>query len=278
METILEYKFIARKKRGETTEKEDEKYSFLSDRELISLISDDNSQIRTSSAKILGKRQCVQAIPALCDQFKKEEALYSKIAISGALGNLGKPALPELIKLIGKIASNQHDKLPTDIFKKWNYPCPRDIVIRTIVKMGKTAIEDLQITLKYCDVAIASEIIDAIGHISFYSDDQSSFSILKEALTKNKDNQVVIWKILRAFGAFPLKQSIDLLERFTSNSEIPALRWEAARSLGQIKNERCRKILENIVYTEKHLLVSKMAKLALLKMSENKKSITSRSS
>ena len=83
-------KRLNRKKRGQTTEKDDGLFNKLSEIKLIKLLLDKDPQKRTSAAKLLGKRRSIYAIVPLCSQLKQEKALYSKIAISEALGEIGK--------------------------------------------------------------------------------------------------------------------------------------------------------------------------------------------
>ncbi len=92
---------IAKEKRGFTTEVENNLFISKSDIELIPLLKSNNPKERTSSATILGQRKSEKAIFALCEQLKNEKALYSKIAISEALGKIGKPAINELVKYFG---------------------------------------------------------------------------------------------------------------------------------------------------------------------------------
>ena len=108
----------AKEKRGFTTEVENNLFISKSDIELISLLKSNNPKERTSSATILGQRKSEKAIFALCEQLKNEKALYSKIAISEALGKIGKPAINKLVKYLGKIGNNQHKTLPNKIFIK----------------------------------------------------------------------------------------------------------------------------------------------------------------
>lgn len=227
-------KETSRKKRGEIDHEYQLALSNAGNNDLISKLESNDPQVRTASATLLGERKCHEAIHSLCRRLSKEKALYTKIAISEALGQIGIHVLPELLKYIGKIGKNQHEELPTELFRKWNYPLPRDIAIRTIIKIGSAALPQLCIALQHADENSAAELIDSIGHISFYSKDQSSLGILIEALHKYHDHNLVIWKILRALQAFPNQKAIELLTVHFMNNPLPVLRWEAARSLGQL--------------------------------------------
>jgi FOG: HEAT repeat len=214
------------------------------DQDLIKQLMDHDPQVRTAAAKILGERKSIIAIPALCSQFSREKALYAKIAISNALSTIGIAALPELTKYVGKIGINQYRDLPKDIFKKWNYPLPRDVAIRSIIRMGPSALVELNQCLFYNDKPVVNEIIDAIGHISFYSRDRSSFNNLMKVLSEHQSNRIIVWKTLRALQAFPNSETLQVLKHFLVNGEIPQFRWEAARSLGQIATKAAEECLK----------------------------------
>ena len=228
---------IAKEKRGFTTEIEDSFFVGKSDSELISLLISNDPKERTSSAKILGQRRSQKAIVALCKQLKNEKSLYSKIAISEALGNVGKPAVKELIKYLGTIGNNQHKTLPKKKFNKKSYPLPRDIVARTICKIGKGALADLNNILENGTKKQTSEAIDAVGSISFYCEDKSSFKSLERSLQEYKRDEIIQWKIIRALSAFPNKRSEMILSNILKTSKKPELKWEAERSLKLIKKE-----------------------------------------
>ncbi|MCK5475269.1 MAG: HEAT repeat domain-containing protein [Candidatus Pacebacteria bacterium] len=225
----------AKEKRGFTTEIEDSLFTNRSDSELIFLLRSNNSKERTSSAKTLGQRRSQKAIVALCEQLKNEKALYSKIAISEALGNIGKPAVKELIKYLGAIGSNQHKALPKKKFNKKSYPLSRDIIARTICKIGNGALVDLNNILENGTKKQTSEAIDAVGSISFYCEDKSSFKSLERSLQEYKRDEIIQWKIIRALSAFPNKKSEMILLDILKTSKKPELKWEADRSLKLIQ-------------------------------------------
>ena len=227
----------AKEKRGFTTRVENDLFASSSDSELISLLRSNDSKERTSSAIVLGQRRSKKAIIPLCKQLKNEKALYSRIAISEALGKIGKPAMKELIKHLGEIGNNQHKTLPKKIFGKSSYPLPRDIIARTICKIGESALVDLNKILVNGNKKQIPEAIDAIGFISFYCDNKSSFEILKRSLQKYERDEIIQWKIIRALSAFPNKKSETILLDILKTAKKPELRWEASRSLKLIQTK-----------------------------------------
>jgi hypothetical protein len=256
-------KIEARAKRGQIPAGFEKKFEAQTQKDLILLLAHEDAQIRTAAAILLGQQKCVDAVSELCHQFSKETTLYSRIAQSKALGEIGLPALPHLINLIGKIGHNQHHALPENLFRKWNYPIPRDIAARTIVKMGPAALPILLKTLEeQSDPMICAECIDAVGYINYYSKDYQGFQTLK-MLWKKYDNHLVIqWKLIRALQAFPQPDSIELLKEIILTSPIPQHRWEAVRSLGQTGTHQAKDILQSIE-NEGHPLVQEMIQRSL---------------
>lgn len=268
MKTVNTRQKRGRETRGEITTEIERQFERSSERELLSFLTAPEAQSRTAAAALLGRRHCLAAIPALCEQLSKETALYSRIAISEALSALGEPALPGLLALVGKVGRNQHQTLPKELFKKWNYPLPRDIVIRTIVKIGKTALPSLVEKLdETSDPAVAAELIDAIGYISYYSGDRQAFEALRATHDRCREQPLVIWKLLRAFQAFPHNESVELLQETLLTGELPQHRWEAARSLGQIGTLEAEKILQS-AQNEQHALVKEMLRRSLEHINE----------
>jgi len=217
-------KAAARIKRGQTSTQDDLLCASLSDPELCELLNDLDAKKRSSAARLLGSRKSWQAVPLLCERLKIETALYTRLAICTALGAVGEPAIPELIGLLGKIGNNQHHELPQNGFYKKSYP---------LLKIGVPALKPLEQVLLDGERASALEAVDAIGHIAFVEADLSSESALLAMVQKVQSDQVMLWKIVRAFQAFPTSRVRILLGSMICSHPRPELRWEAVRSLGQ---------------------------------------------
>ncbi|MBY9007175.1 MAG: hypothetical protein KGD63_10500, partial [Candidatus Lokiarchaeota archaeon] len=140
-----------------------------------------------------------------------------------------------LVILLGKIGKNQYKALPKKPFKKNNYPLPRDIIARTLTKIGVDALPFLMEILQNGSKTQISEAIDSIGYISYYSNDSSSLPCLWTCLEKYKDNKVIFWKIIRSFQSFQDDQVVIFLNYIKMNSKYQEIQWEAERSLKQIK-------------------------------------------
>ncbi len=239
----LEVKRQAREARGEITAEFAQQFETHSDVALTAFLNNRDPQTRTAAARLLGKRKVLASVPDLCIRLKIEKALYVRIAISDALSSIGAGAIPEMLKYVGKIGSNQYQELPSEIFQKWNFPLPRDIIIRSIIRMGIPALGKLNEFLLESAEPEVSEIIDAIGHISFYSHDQSSFDNLLRIMADYHQNELIVWKVLRALQAFPNPRTYQVLKHFLLNGAIPQFRWEAARSLGKMTTKTAEECL-----------------------------------
>ncbi len=224
------------KKRGFINDKFMGKYSDLGYKKLETLLQSEKPQERTVAAKISGIRTEHRSIPKLCNALSIEKSLYSKIAMSESLGIMGKKAIPYLIKLLGSIGNNQHKYLPTKPFEKLSYPLPRDIIARTITKIGKQALPYLEKVILLDDIQKTSEAIDSIGYISFYTKTNRSLNALLNSFNKHKENEIIVWKILRAFSSFNDKKVLTILKITIKNSEVPSHQWEAKRSLFLLQN------------------------------------------
>lgn len=192
---------------------------------------------RTIGAKLLNSFQEQAVMNSLINRLIIEDKLYTKIAISESLGSFGEEASKELIQYLGNVGNNQHKSLPNKKFKKKNYPLPRDIIARTICKIGKSALNSLKKCLYNGDYNQILEAIDSIGYISFYEDDQTLEKDIINMIKKYKNDELMLWKLIRALQSFKSENVKNLLKEY-SNSKVKQLRWEAERGLNQIKRKK----------------------------------------
>jgi len=255
-------KTASRIKRGEISDDFESRFSARTDQDLILQLAGHKAQERTAAAVILGQRRCLQAVASLCEQMVKEKALYTRIAITEALGLIGPPAIPHLIELLGKIGANQHQELPQQGFYKKNYPLPRDLAARTLTKIGVSALKKLRKVSLQLERERLIEAIDAMGYISFYNKDTSAEPVLLKMYRRHGTDSLIVWKLLRAFQAFPSKKVREILEAVVLENSDPALRWEAVRSLGQLGHKISIAVIEK-AKQDPHVEVRKMARLFL---------------
>jgi HEAT repeat protein len=184
---------------------------------------------RSIAARLLGTSGNPDAVAHLCNALVHEKKLYTKIEICNALSLFGLHSIPALIPLLGAIGSNQHKSVPNNKFGKQSYPLPRDIVARVLIRIGVPALPALKKVLINGSERQISEAVDAIGHISYNFNDKSCYQIITDSYLKYKTNKLMVWKIVRAMGAFP--NSVGFLNQMLEVEIHPGIKHEIKRSL-----------------------------------------------
>lgn len=193
---------------------------------------------RTEAAMIIKMRNIEKLIPKLIEALKIEKKLYCKLAISDALVSFKEKSVEFLIPYLGSIGKNQHHKLPSKPFRKDSYPLPRDIVARILVKNGIIAVPKIIEQIETLSRTQILESIDVLGHISFYTKDETSLPVLLELYNNNKEDKVMIWKLLRSFSAFNNEEVTLILNKVKNVSTNKVFLWEVERSLGLIEKRK----------------------------------------
>lgn len=255
---------LNRQKRGQISAEEVKHYEDASADELGIFLNNDDPQKRTIAATLVGNKKMIEMIPQLCQSIIREESLYPRIAISEALGKMGEPAVIPVIALLGKIGANQERELPKKYFAKKSFPLARDMAARTLVKIGTPAIPHLMAKITAGTQFEIQQAIDGIGGIVSRTKDFRPLPILLQALTDYSSDEITTWKIVRALSAFKCFAVVEPLIKILIVHDQPALRWEAARSLGQvgISTPKVVKTLQNRLNDE-NCEVRKAAKIAL---------------
>ena len=210
---------------------------------LKNLLASETPEKRTLAAIIIQEKNISCLIPDLILSLKIEKKLYSKIAISEALISFKEKSIENLIPLIGQIGNNQHKKLPTKLFSKDNYPLPRDIIARILSQMSVDVIPILLNEAYKMPRDQLLEAIDVMGNISYYSKNSESLNLLFNLFEKNRNDKLMIWKIIRAFSAFSDTKIIKELEKVSVDSKIEQHLWEAKRSLRLINKRNKNKAI-----------------------------------
>ena len=233
--TAEDKKSMDRKKRGQVTSEEIESHAGFKTELLIEMLNSADPQERTTAAAVLGNKQDKKSIMPLCAALEREKALYSRIAMSEALGKMGDDAVPPLIELLGKIGNNQEMELPLKYFNKKSFPLARDMAARTIIKIGKPATPYLLKVVKEQDDYTIQQAIDTLGGIAAKTDDRSALSVLINGLKSHSDNEITLWKIIRSLSGFKHSSEALLpLLNILESDHCAAIIWETARTLGQI--------------------------------------------
>lgn len=224
----------ALQKRGFSTPQEIERFRHLSQQKLKALLSSPNAVERTISASLLIPND-PQIVNDLLQQLSKEVCLYPKIAICECLQKGNSLVAEQMIPYLGKIGSNQYKVAPKRSSSKKSYPLPRDIIARALGKM-EHAVLPLAKALEEKDEAIVSEALDAFGFLIFYHQKyaaQSNLSYILSIVNRFSENNLILWKALTCLSAFPLPESICVLQQYVSSDNI--LAEEAKRSLSLLQ-------------------------------------------
>jgi HEAT repeat protein len=219
--------------RGYLSEEFEPEFENISLNEKVKLLESKIAVERTLGARLLQSNPTKQTVEYLLEALQKEKKLYAKIEICNTLSELGEIAISPLINNLAKIGKNQHQSVPEKDFKKDSYPLPRDIVSRTLIRIGTKAIPKLLKELETANESVLSELIDTIGHINFQSKIEGIYEFLKRCYDKNTTNDLIKWKIIRAMSG--IKES----EKFLNNQYIllenKRLKSEINRSLRILK-------------------------------------------
>ncbi len=276
MSKIDDKKKSGREKRGKITKVDIDFYIDFHTSALIEMLENPEPKKRSIAATILGNKKEKNAVESLCNALKREKALYSRIAMSEALGKIGEPAVVMVANLLGQIGNNQEKILPEKYFNKKSYPLVRDMAARTLVKIGKPANNHLiQVLEENPDIFIKQQAIDALGGIAAITGDQRALKVFIKFfdihINDQNSDKVTLWKLIRSLSAFKnSKEAAECLLTILNNFTEPPLIWEAARSLGQI-GVTSLEIIESVAKLEENENeeIKKAAKIALVALEPN---------
>jgi hypothetical protein len=139
---------------------------------------------------------------------------------------------------IGKIGKNQHKELPERPSLKKSFPLPRDIIVRSLARMSARIMPVLNEVLESEDVTKISEVLDAIGFLTFYNETvvtQENLSKVLQTIEKYKNNPIVVWKSIICLSGFHLKDSVKCLSKIIDNNSNKLYVEEAKRALRIMK-------------------------------------------
>lgn len=216
-------------RRGFVANGDEDKLFDTSFEQCIRLLKSNIPIERTLGARLLSVQNNLRAIEYLVEGLKIEKKLYCKIEIGNALVTFDKDSVKPLIEQLGKIGNNQYRKVPEKCSKKKSFPLPRDIAGRVLIRIGENALPDLLNVLESRDLIRMSEAIDAIGFICFYEKQSSVYEKLVACFDRNRDNDLITWKIVVAMSAFP--ESESFLNEQKQRFDTQLLLSEIERSL-----------------------------------------------
>lgn len=233
------------RKRGMAEEKDIVESRVLEDEVLFQRINSTLAVERTAAIHILAEKHLEETefVNLLLDRLCIEKSLYTKIEICNCLVQGTEKTAGQMTGYLGKIGRNQHKVLPEKVSKKKSYPLPRDIIARTMGKMSPGIITVLLEVLKSGTEEEISEVLDAIGFLTFYHRElatQKNVISIIDVMKQYHQNKIIVWKSVLCLSAFPLEVSIDILEEIRKQHEKSVIGKEAERSLKllQMKNRK----------------------------------------
>lgn len=229
------------KSRGMITSKDLQQYSNHTQIELFEMLKSKEAYKRTIAVNILSEKYDLtdDLIRLFLHTLKQEKKLYTKIELCDALSKGNVQSAKIMVEYLGQIGNNQHIVLPTNGFNKKSYPLPRDIIARTLAHMKEEIIPVLMDVLKTNNIPAIREAIDAIGFICFYNKIHSNTQIIDAlilCLGNNFNDNIIRWKLVRAFESFNDINVIKTLMEIEQNDSQLVIRNEAKRSLKIINN------------------------------------------
>ncbi|MGF1759319.1 hypothetical protein L4D76_15525 [Photobacterium sagamiensis] len=220
-----------RRERGEVNQTDIVPFLSLSKKQLLDLLNSPESVNRTCAAIALGDFKESAVVLRLCSQLSSEKKLYCKIAISDALVNIGSLSVQPLLMLLDKIGNNQETEIPRQGFNKKSYPLPRDIVARTLCRIGPTILPDIFEFIVNAETPKRLEqAIDVLGHIVYTNKLTIDSELLLQIASRHSELSMVQFKITRCFSGFTGHQVKQFLLKRLQSSHI-GFQYEAARSL-----------------------------------------------
>jgi len=224
------------KNRGYITVEDTMNYICFNENELLELLKSKEPYKRTIAVHLLSNQNELddQIIHLFCKMLLHEKKLYTKIELCNGLTKASVESVKTMVNYLGVIGKNQYKELPNKEFNKKSYPLPRDIIARTLAHMSVEVLPELIKILKTNNIIAIREVIDSIGFICRYNDNTYSESILNELITcfnEYTKDEVVRWKIVRAFESFNSQTIVDILINVKENDSQFVIRNEAKRSL-----------------------------------------------
>lgn len=213
-------------------------FSHLGFDALLKLLESKRPTERTLAARLLAHQANAQGVGPLCHALVVEKKLYTKIEICNALAAFGPAAVESLMPLLGQIGNNQHKTIPQKIFEKKSFPLPRDIVARILIRMGPDAVPALANIMESGVGPQLSEAVDALGYLCFYDPTINGFPHLQVCYQRFQHQSLIVWKIVRAMGAF--EEARDFLVNLYATSNHNGIKLEISRSLNLMDTRRRR--------------------------------------
>jgi hypothetical protein len=214
------------------------KYTDFTEKQVSALLYTKEAYKRTIGIRLLSGYKSEKYIPVFCELLKNETKLYTKIELCNALEKYNEKVIPYLMPLLGIIGKNQHKEIEIIDINKKSYPLPRDIVGRILIRIGPKVFPELhKLIFENRNINQITEAIEVIGHITWNYKDYSMEKTLVEYYNKNKSNEFIEWKIVRAFQSFNSIEIKEILDKIIGTHKNKVIIEEAKRSIKRIENK-----------------------------------------
>jgi hypothetical protein len=228
------------KSRGKAFDDDIDSYKKCNETELLELLHSHEAYKRTIGIKLLHKLyRREEYIPLFCDMLKEEDKLYTRIELRNTLAEYEEKSIPYILPLLGIIGNNQHKQIGIVDDNKPSYPCPRDLAAGVLIRIGEKALPYLKtFVVESKNKKAIYEAIDAIGFISWHSNNIDMENLLINCWENNKEDALMKWKLIRAFQSFNTMKIKNILEDTLRNNEDDIIKKEAKRSMERMNNRK----------------------------------------
>lgn len=224
------------RKRGMAQEEDITGFRLMEEEILFHKINSPLAVERTAAIHILTEKHLTEPVfvNLLLERLCIEKSLYTKIKICDCLAQGTEEITRLMISYLGKIGKNQHKILPEKVSKKKSYPLPRDIIARTMGKMSPEIMGILLEVLESGTEEQISEVLDAIGFLTFYHSKlatQENAMRIIDIMKQYGEKEVIVWKSVLCLSAFPFGVSVEALEEIKEQYPKGVIMEEADKSL-----------------------------------------------
>jgi len=245
------------RKRGQFEQGDINRLLPLNNNELIALVNSKLPVERSVAIRLLSQRGNIRNTDfatLLLQRLTIEKCLYTKLEICNALEKGNAETATQMVNYLKCIGKNQYLRLPDKVSLKTSYPLPRDIIARSLGKMNTSILPVLIDVLYSGDINRIPEVLDGLGFMVFYHQDLVTPQLLRhiiKTMVTYSDEEVIIWKCVICLSAFPLMESIHILndicetksnETNSNETNSNETNCNKTKSSGIIRNEAKRSL------------------------------------
>ena len=235
--------------RGYANDNDLQQLAFAEEETLLSLLQTGTPVQRTAASTLLAARpvgKTAAFFAAALAALQTEPCLYTRLALCNALQQGGTTAAQQMVPFLGRIGKNQYQTPPARASQKKSYPLPRDIIARSLARMGTAALPALLTVLRQGTAVQVSEALDAVGFLLFYTPQpapKDALDAVMGTLQRYPGNKLLLWKCTGCLCAFDDPTATTLLQGLAAPATDPAIRAQAAHSLQLVAQRKTKRPL-----------------------------------